>query len=187
MYRQILIHPDDRNYQLILWRKNKNEEIEEFELNTFIYGETSAPFQAIRTMRELARIYKDKYPLVANAILKDFYMDNGLSGAWTIAQLQELQRQLHAILSEGKFWSEQVKRTWGIARIAGFTNWRRITRVKQRGCNENARVISEILTWHSSVSSDAVTGVNEYKETNSLKNVTSVWSPWSYIPRVTTR
>lgn len=44
MYRQILIHNDDRDYQRILWRFSMDEPIQEFRLNTVTYGLACAPF-----------------------------------------------------------------------------------------------------------------------------------------------
>lgn len=45
MYRQVLIHEDDRKFQPILWRVN--DKICTFELNRVTFGVSSAPFLAI--------------------------------------------------------------------------------------------------------------------------------------------
>lgn len=55
MYRQILIHPDDRKYQKILWRENEQEPIRTFQLNTVTYGHACAPHCAVRTLVQCAR------------------------------------------------------------------------------------------------------------------------------------
>ena len=41
MYRQILVHEDDRRFQLILWRNHPTEELQAYQLNTVTYGTTS--------------------------------------------------------------------------------------------------------------------------------------------------
>ncbi|XP_018307765.1 uncharacterized protein [Mycetomoellerius zeteki] len=43
MYRQILVAPEQRSLQRILWRKTTEDPIEVFELNTVTYGTASAP------------------------------------------------------------------------------------------------------------------------------------------------
>lgn len=55
MFRQIKIHPEDAKFQKILWRDNPNEPIKTFTLDTVTYGTASAPFLAVRTLKQLAR------------------------------------------------------------------------------------------------------------------------------------
>lgn len=54
MYRCIDIHPHDQRFQQIFWRKNKNDPIAIYQLKTVTYGNASAPFQATRSLKELA-------------------------------------------------------------------------------------------------------------------------------------
>lgn len=49
MYRQIVMHSDDRNLQRIVWRDDQI--IKEYQLNTVTYGLACAPFLAIRTLK----------------------------------------------------------------------------------------------------------------------------------------
>nr|XP_042911161.1 uncharacterized protein LOC122272114 [Parasteatoda tepidariorum] len=44
MYRQILIHPDHRSLQLILWKNSVNDLLQIFKLNTVTYGTSCAPY-----------------------------------------------------------------------------------------------------------------------------------------------
>ncbi|XP_025262292.1 uncharacterized protein LOC112637249 [Camponotus floridanus] len=43
MYRQILVHPDDRDLQRILWRRQRTDDVQEYRLNTVTYGLAPAP------------------------------------------------------------------------------------------------------------------------------------------------
>lgn len=54
MYRQILVHPDDADYQKILFRENPGDNVKELTLNTVTYGTSCASFLAIRTLHQLA-------------------------------------------------------------------------------------------------------------------------------------
>lgn len=53
MYRQILVNPDQRHLQKILWRKSPGEALKEYSLNTITYGTASAPYLAIRTLFQM--------------------------------------------------------------------------------------------------------------------------------------
>ena len=50
IYRQILIHPDDRKYQRILWRHFSNDCISIFNLNTDTYGVGPSVYQPLRCL-----------------------------------------------------------------------------------------------------------------------------------------
>jgi hypothetical protein len=53
MYRQILVGPEDRKYQQILWRNSKGD-VETFQLNTVTFGLSAAPYLALRCLKQLA-------------------------------------------------------------------------------------------------------------------------------------
>lgn len=103
MFRQIFIDPRDRKYQLILWRQQPEQPIEVYQLNTVTYGTASAPYHAMRCLRELAIQHRDVYPLAASAVENDFYMDDVLTGTFTKPQAIKLQRELSELLMRGQF------------------------------------------------------------------------------------
>lgn len=63
MYCQILIKPQDRLYQYILWRNLPDEEIKEFELLTTTYGVNSASYLTIRCLHKLEAREGHRFPL----------------------------------------------------------------------------------------------------------------------------
>ena len=79
MFRQILIHPDDRQFQCILWRKNPSDPISEFELNTLLYGYPPSPYQANRTIKQLGKDYSLQHTLGAEVLESETYVDDVLS------------------------------------------------------------------------------------------------------------
>lgn len=44
MYRQALVHPDERKWQRVLWRDKSSDPVDVFELITVTYGAASAPY-----------------------------------------------------------------------------------------------------------------------------------------------
>ncbi|XP_037820766.1 uncharacterized protein LOC119609849 [Lucilia sericata] len=103
MYRQVRIHEDDRKYQLILWRDNPEFPMQIYKLNTVTYGTASAPFLAIRCLKEISDIFKNVLPLGSHVIANDFYVDDLLSGADEISTLNEIQKEVTQILSSCGF------------------------------------------------------------------------------------
>ncbi|XP_070526492.1 uncharacterized protein [Cardiocondyla obscurior] len=103
MYRQINIHSENRQYQRILWRENPNDKILDYTLNTVTYGLTSAPFFAIRVLRQLALDEEENYPKGASVLRQKMYMDDILTGADTVIKARELITQVINIAKAGGF------------------------------------------------------------------------------------
>lgn len=99
MYRQVLIQESNRFLQNILWRENPADEMRCLELQTVTYGTNSAPFLSTRCLVELARSNREMYPLGADALLKQCYVDDILFGAETISELQDAYQQITKLLS----------------------------------------------------------------------------------------
>jgi len=98
MYRQIWVNKDDRNLQLILWREQNHHPMKIFQLNTVTYGTRAAPYLATRCLVQLATDHQSKYPYGSAALRRDFYVDDGIMGADTIAEALDTQQQLIKIL-----------------------------------------------------------------------------------------
>lgn len=103
MYRQILINPEQRFLQNILWRENSNTELRCIQLNTVTYGTNSAPFMATRVLKEIATLNSKNFPLASEIISSQFYMDDGLCGAHDRDTLINLHSQLTTLLNKHGF------------------------------------------------------------------------------------
>lgn len=103
MYRQINIHSNDRFLQLIFWRKSTNEPLSIFKLNTVTYGTTSAPFLAIRTLKQLASDEYSQYPNAARILLEEMYVDDLISGADTVKSAETIKTEMTDLLAAGGF------------------------------------------------------------------------------------
>ncbi|XP_071581394.1 uncharacterized protein [Temnothorax nylanderi] len=103
MYRQVLVDPSHTPLQRIFWRKTINELIKIYELLTVTYGTSSAAFEAIEAMRKLAEDYAERYPVASEILLRDFYVDDLVSGADTLQEALTIKDELTQLLQEGKF------------------------------------------------------------------------------------
>jgi hypothetical protein len=99
MHRQIWIDKSHRNYQRILWRPNKDEEI--YRPCAVTYGTVSASFQAIKCLSMLAEETNNK--LISNIIKYDFCVDDCLTGGFKILKTIELRNDLISTLGKGGF------------------------------------------------------------------------------------
>lgn len=103
MFRMTWIHPDDRKYQLILWRESPSDPLVSFELNTNTYGLRSSPYISMRALRELAHQERDRFPLAAGVLENDFFVDDCLTGAPSLQQARELRAELELIMKAGGY------------------------------------------------------------------------------------
>ncbi|UYV61147.1 hypothetical protein LAZ67_1003576 [Cordylochernes scorpioides] len=113
MFRQIRLNSDDRDYHRILWRENPEDQLLEYRLLTVTYGTASAPFLAIRTIQQLAEDESSKFPSASSIVFRDFYVDDLISGAYSIQEAKSLVAELSSLLNKGGFklrkWSSNNK------------------------------------------------------------------------------
>lgn len=109
MYRQVMIDPRHRNWQLILWRESINVTIQIFRLTTVTYGMRSSPFLAIRALRQCAHDNTgviDELPrgeAAKNSILSSFYVDDYLSSFSDETTAIQTANDVDTILRCGSF------------------------------------------------------------------------------------
>lgn len=103
MFRMIMLHPNHKPLQNILWRENSGTPIQCLQLQTVTYGLKSSPFLATRCLVELAHNEGYKFPLAAKALLNNTYVDDILSGGNTIEETEQLKNELIDMLRLGSF------------------------------------------------------------------------------------
>lgn len=94
MFRQVKVNPKQVFLQNILWRENPQSDLKCIELQTLSYGTNSAPFLATRSLHYLADKFSDKFPLAADVIRTQCYVDDILCGTNSLETLNELYSQL---------------------------------------------------------------------------------------------
>ncbi|XP_055542986.1 uncharacterized protein LOC129728564 [Wyeomyia smithii] len=108
MYRQVLVHPDDTNYQRIVWRDSSDKPIQHFRLLTVTYGLKNSGFLAMAALKKAAEVFEKKYPEAAERIREHTYVDDLTSGADTDEEAIELIKQINEILHHAGF----ILRKW---------------------------------------------------------------------------
>ncbi|XP_018371002.1 PREDICTED: uncharacterized protein LOC108766304 [Trachymyrmex cornetzi] len=102
MYRQVLVD-STQTLQRIFWRQSQDEPIKTFELLTVTYGTSSVSFLAIRALRKLAEDSADRYSRAARLALRDFYVDDLVTGADSVEEALFIKQEITALLQEGGF------------------------------------------------------------------------------------
>lgn len=116
MYPQVLIREEDHQLQLILWRDAPNQPIRTYALNTVTFGMKYAPHSAIRAMRQCAIDEANKFPIASEVALRDFYVDDLISGCDSEHDAIELYSQMNGLMNAGRFpikkWSTN---SWAVS------------------------------------------------------------------------
>ncbi|GFU94870.1 uncharacterized protein TNCV_820931 [Trichonephila clavipes] len=94
----ILINESQCHLLRIVWKDKIDSPVKIFTLTTITYGTKSAPYLATRSLKRLAIDDGDKYPLAAEVIMSDVYMDDLLTGADDLESGRKLQVQLVSML-----------------------------------------------------------------------------------------
>jgi len=102
MFRQVRVSEDDWNLQRILWRQNPKEQLRTYQLTTVTYGTTPASFLATQCLAALAEEVKEQYPEASRSILRDFYMDDLMTGADSMEDCCRIQKEVNSILDSAK-------------------------------------------------------------------------------------
>lgn len=103
MYRQILITPQQREFQRILWRFSPESPIQDFALQTVSFGISSSAYLAQRTLVQLARDEECNHPLGSKILLSDVYVDDIVSSFSSLNEALASQQDLISLLKKGGF------------------------------------------------------------------------------------
>lgn len=89
------------NNKLLVGRAN--DDIEDYRLLTVTYGMSSPSHSAIRSLRQLATNSINQHPIGTKIVLRDFYVDDLISGAEYVDSAFEIYIQLTQLLANGGF------------------------------------------------------------------------------------
>ncbi|XP_055542839.1 uncharacterized protein LOC129728426 [Wyeomyia smithii] len=100
MYRQVKVHKEDADFQRILWREETDQPIEHYRLLTVTYGTACATYLAIECLQQAARDCQTEFPMAADRIKHNFYVDDLLSGADTLEDAIKLKAEINRELKK---------------------------------------------------------------------------------------
>ncbi|CAK1583775.1 unnamed protein product [Parnassius mnemosyne] len=101
IYRQVLIHEQDRNMQLILRREDESLPMKTLTLNTVTYGITSSSYLSTRCLWQIGEECSDER--IKTIIQHDFLVDDLITGSDDDYTLIYIQQAVTSALKRGCF------------------------------------------------------------------------------------
>lgn len=103
MYRQVLVHEEDTDFQRILWRSSPDLPVQHHKQLTLTFGTACVPYLEVKTLQKLAHLEKDKYPLAAQITLRDYYVDDLMTGCETEEEALHIYEEMCQLMGSGGF------------------------------------------------------------------------------------
>ena len=103
MYREILLHPKDRQLHRFLWRAQTDQTIQHYCMNRVTFGIASSPYLAVRTLQQAALDFGAEAPTASWHVTNSFYVDDLLGGADSEEAAEQLFGELRCMLGKGGF------------------------------------------------------------------------------------
>jgi hypothetical protein len=105
MYNTIKLRPEHWTFQRYWWHPTLDPDADPLEkvIMTLIYGVRPSGNQAEFGLRETARLQEVDYPEAAEALLRDTYMDDCLTGADSVAAAEKLMCDIDTVAPKGGF------------------------------------------------------------------------------------
>ena len=103
MYRAVLLPEYQRDLHRFVWRESTQQPLKDYRMTRLTFGVSASPFAAIIPMRLKALDHQGKYPLAAQAVTDDFYLDDSLDGTDSIDEAIKLRDEMQELFELGGF------------------------------------------------------------------------------------
>ncbi|XP_038221291.1 uncharacterized protein LOC119839161, partial [Zerene cesonia] len=103
MYRQVKISELHTDFQRFVWREDPDQRLQHLRLLRVTFGTASAPYLAVRSLQQVAHDDGGKYPLAAERVLREFYMDDFMSGCFSVEEGKQIYKEITQLLQGGGF------------------------------------------------------------------------------------
>lgn len=103
MFHQFHVNEADRDYLRFLWWRNGDldSQPQTFRMRVHLFGASSSPGCANYGLKHLAREGEHLYPLGSQFVMKDFYMDDGVSSVETAEKAIKSAREARQLCALG--------------------------------------------------------------------------------------
>ena len=104
MFHRFHVRREDRDYLRFLWWENGNTNSEPIDcrMKVHLFGAASSPGCANYGMKYLASQHEEQYPLAANFIRNNFYVDDGLISLESVDTAIKLVREMQHVCTKGR-------------------------------------------------------------------------------------
>ena len=103
MYRAVELVKPDRDLHRFVWRSNPDQPVRDFRMTRVTFGVSASSFAANMSVKQNSQDFALEFPQAASAVETSFYVDDGLTGADSVEEAIQLQKQLQELFSRGGF------------------------------------------------------------------------------------
>lgn len=103
MYCQVKVSKEHTNYQRLLWKESLEENAQDYRLLRVTFGTAAAPYLAVKSLQQVAHDDGAKYPIAAEKVKNDFYMDDLLTGCSSVKEGMVIYQEISNLLKKGGF------------------------------------------------------------------------------------
>ncbi|CAI5694724.1 unnamed protein product [Oreochromis niloticus] len=103
MFHQFHVREADRDYLRFLWWKDGNFSVEpqEFRMKVHLFGAASSPGCANYGLKHLAKENESLFPLGSQFIMRDFYVDDGVTSIADVDEAIQLAKEAQRLCAMG--------------------------------------------------------------------------------------
>ncbi|KAL0860934.1 hypothetical protein ABMA27_009466 [Loxostege sticticalis] len=155
MYRQVKVDKADADYLRILWRDDTSQNVKHYRMLRVTFGVASSPYLAVKALQQVAIDEGHMYPMAAEKVATDFYMDDLMTGCETKEDGIKLYREMNELLAKGGFelqkWtsnSQELLKEMKEFEIKGNEDEKEIKESLKIKTDEIIKIVG--LTWNRS-------------------------------------
>ena len=103
MYLAVLLEKADKDLHHFVWRRSATQSLEEYRMTRVTFGVAASSYAANMAVKQNAIDLAQEFPAAAKAVHQSFYVDDGVTGADSVEEAVELQKELQTIFDRGGF------------------------------------------------------------------------------------
>ena len=113
MFMRVGVREEDQDAQRFLWRgRDRTGKPKVYKMSCLLFGSKCSPCSAIYTLNKNAECYSREYPIAADSIIHDTYVDDYLKSVNSIDEARDLKKAVTLINSKAGFemleWESNV-------------------------------------------------------------------------------
>ena len=101
MFYNFKVSPEHRDFLRFLWYDSEMNEMKTYRMTVHLFGATSSPGVATFGLRKLAKDHAEISPTASEFLLRDFYVDDGITSVDNIDTAKQLVKDARLICGKG--------------------------------------------------------------------------------------
>ena len=103
MYRAVSLPKEQRDLHRLLWSEDPHQSVKDYRMTRLMFGVSTSCLAANMALKQNAINHSQSHPQAYEAVLKSFYVDDGLMGVDSVDEAIRLRKELQELFSLGSF------------------------------------------------------------------------------------